>query len=58
MTRESSPGLVVDYSTRREMEKTMMVVDADFFWSGQVIPPFRVTDEGGSMAASRRRVVL
>ena len=58
MTRDPSPGLVVDYPTNREMEKAMMVVDANVLWSGQVIPLLRMTDEGGSMAASRRRVVL
>ena len=36
----------------------MMVVEANVLWSGQVIPLLRMTDEGGSVAASRRRVVL
>ena len=36
----------------------MMVVEANVLWSGQVIPLLRMTGEGGSVAASRRRVVL
>jgi hypothetical protein len=57
MTREPRPASGRLPNEERNGE-AMMVIDANVLWSGRVIPLLRMTDEGGSMAASRRRVVL